>query len=78
MKMLKWFKLTKICMVQVLGFVEYERCFHTLVFQKNKVCNQLNTHLDLCVKMFGQTFFNLENFLYNETIASWKNKNKNP
>jgi len=61
-------------MVQILGFVEDERCFNTLVFMKNKVHNWLNTHLDFCVKMFGQTFFILENFLNDETIASWKKK----
>jgi len=38
-KMLKWFKLAEICMVQILGFVEDERCFNTLVFMKNKVHN---------------------------------------
>jgi hypothetical protein len=24
--------------------------------------------------MFGQTFFNLENFMYDETITSWKKR----
>jgi hypothetical protein len=47
-------------MVHVLRFVEDKWCFNIFVFIKNKVCNQLNTHLDLYVKMFGHTFFTLE------------------
>jgi hypothetical protein len=74
MKMLEWFKLANICMVQILGSIEDEWCFNPLVYMKNKVCNRLNTHLDLCVKMFGQTCFILENLLYDEAIASWKKK----
>jgi hypothetical protein len=59
------FKLVGICyMVQVLGFVKNEQCFNILAFMKNKVRNWLNTHLDSCVKMFGQTLFTLENFQY--------------
>ncbi len=61
-------------MVQVIGFVEDKRCFGTLVLMKNKVRNQLNTNLDLCVRTFGQTFFILENFLYDEIITSWGKK----
>jgi hypothetical protein len=38
-KIPEWFKLAKICMVQILGFIEDERCFNTLVFMKNKVHN---------------------------------------
>jgi hypothetical protein len=51
-------------MVQVLRFVQNEQCFSILDFMKNKVHNWLNTHLYSCVKMFGQTFFTLENFPY--------------
>jgi hypothetical protein len=39
MKMLKWFELAKIWMVQVLRFIEHEWCFSTLVFMKIKVRN---------------------------------------
>jgi hypothetical protein len=41
---------------------------------KNKVHNWLNTHLDLCVNMFSQTFFILENFPYDEASIVWKKK----
>jgi len=60
LNMFKWFKLVEICMVHVLKFIEDEQCFSIFVFIKNKVCNQLNTHIDLYVKMFGHTFFTLE------------------
>jgi hypothetical protein len=53
MKMLKWFKFVEICMLQVLGSLEDERCFSTFSFMKNKVHNRLNMHLDMCVKMLG-------------------------
>jgi hypothetical protein len=66
MKMLKWFKLVEISIVQVLGSKEDEWCFSTFSFMKNKVHNWLNTHLNLCVKMFGQTFFSFDNFSYDE------------
>jgi hypothetical protein len=58
--------------MQILGFVEDEWSFSTLPFMKNKVRNRLNTHLNLCVKMFWLTFFTLDNFLYDEAIASSK------
>jgi hypothetical protein len=67
MKMLKWFKLVEICMVQVLGSTKDERCFSTFSFMKNKVRNRLNTHLDMCVKMFGHTFFIFEKNSYDES-----------
>jgi hypothetical protein len=68
----KSFKLVGICYtVQVLGFVTNEQCFNILAFMKNKVHNWLNTHLDSCVKMFGQTFFTLENF-HMIVITTWK------
>jgi hypothetical protein len=42
---------------------------------KNKVHNWLNTHLDLCVNMFSQTFFILENFPYDKaSIVGRKRK----
>jgi hypothetical protein len=34
----------------------------------------LNKHLDLCVNIFLNTFFILENFLYDQAIIVWKKK----
>ncbi len=41
-------------------------------FMQNKLCNQLITHLDLCVKMFHAKKFILSNFPYDDAIALWK------
>jgi hypothetical protein len=41
---------------------------------KTKVCNQLNTHLDLCVKMFGHNFFDFGDHLVYEAIATLRKK----
>jgi hypothetical protein len=61
-------------MVQVLGFVKNEQCFSTLAFMNTKVCNQLNTHLDLRVKMLSIIFLILETTLFHEAIATGKKK----
>jgi hypothetical protein len=45
----KWFKLVKLYVVMVLGFVEDECTFSNLVFMKIKLCNHLMTHFDLFV-----------------------------
>jgi hypothetical protein len=39
---------------------------------KNKLWNQLITHLTLCVKMFSNDLFTLSNFPYDDAIALWK------
>jgi hypothetical protein len=49
--------------------------FNTFYFMKTKVHNQLNTHLDLCVRMFGYNFFTLKTFTYDEPIVIWEKKN---
>jgi hypothetical protein len=46
-------------MAMVLGSVEDEQCFSTLSFTKNKLNNQLTTHLDLIVCMYAQFFCTL-------------------
>jgi len=62
-------KLVEIAMVEVLGFVEDERTFNNLSFMKNKLWNQLTTHLNLCVKMFSHNFFTLSNFPYDDACV---------
>jgi hypothetical protein len=67
-------KLFKLAMCQVLGFVKVEHCFNILFFTKGKLCNYLTTHLDSCVKMFSQDFYNIESFPYIQTIVVRKEK----
>jgi hypothetical protein len=44
------------------------KTFSNLSFMKNKLRSRLNTHLDLCVKMFNQNKFHLVQF-----IVLWSN-----
>jgi len=58
----KWFKLTKLCMVMVLGSVEDEHIFSNLAFIKTQLQNHLTIHMDLVVWMYVHKFYDLENF----------------
>jgi hypothetical protein len=70
----KYVKLAKLVMCQVLGFVEDECCFNTLSFMKGKFCNCFITHLDVCVRVSSQDFYNLESFPYTKAIVAWREK----
>ncbi len=62
-------KVVDIVMVQVLDSVEGERTFNNLIFMKSKLHNQLTTHLNLCVRVFTQNFYNVT---YDTTTTTWK------
>jgi hypothetical protein len=62
-------KVIEIVMVQVLGSMEDEKTFNNLAFMKSKLHNWLTTHLNLCMRMFIQNFYNVT---YDATIATWK------
>jgi hypothetical protein len=68
----KYIKLAKIVVVQVLDVMKDERCFSTLSFMKNKLRNQLTTHLDVIIHVFAQRFYILESFPYYQIIKEWK------
>lgn len=68
----EYMKLAQLGSVLVLGSVEDERCFSSLKFLKSCQRNRLGKHLPLVVRMFGQQYFTLENFPYNDAIESWK------
>jgi hypothetical protein len=68
----EFFKLAKIGSVLVLGSVEDERCFSSLKFLKSCHRNRLDKHLPLVVRMFGQKYYSLKSFPYDEAIMSWK------
>jgi hypothetical protein len=55
-------------MVQVLGLVEDERTFNNLAFTKSKLHNKLTTHLNLCMCMFTQIFYNVSNLCMTEPL----------
>lgn len=56
--------LAKTEVVHVLGSVEDERCFPSLIFLKNKLCKSLDEHMPYVVGMYLKKFFALEDFPY--------------
>jgi len=69
LKLNEYMKVVDIVMVQVLDLVEGERTFNNLIFMKSKLHNQLTTHLNLCVRVFTQNFYNVT---YDTTTTTWK------
>lgn len=61
-KFLKYFKLVEFAIVVVLGNVENECTFSTIIFMKSKLRNHLTTNLDLVVSMYVQCVFILQTF----------------
>jgi hypothetical protein len=72
LKLSEYIKVVEITMMQVLGLIEDEKTFNNLFFKKSKLHKGLNTHFDLCVRMFTQNFNNANNFLYDAVITTWK------
>ncbi len=68
LKLSEYIKVDEIIMLQVLGLVEDEKTFNNLPFMKSKLHNKLTTHLDLCVHLFTQIFYNVNNFSYDATL----------
>lgn len=58
----KYLKVTNIAMVHMLGFVKDKRCFNSIAFLRNKVCNHLNNHLQLIVESVHLSFSHLAPF----------------
>jgi len=67
-------KLVEITNVQIFSFVENKHTFSTLNFMKNRLQNQINTHLDLCTWFYSQHFFMLLTFLTIKPLPSGKAK----
>ncbi len=58
-------------MVMILGSVEDEHCFFTLLFMKSKLQNRLTIHLDLVVRMFAQEHYYLDIFPLRDAMKDW-------
>jgi hypothetical protein len=54
--------------VQIMGSMEDENTFSTLMFMKTKLQNQFWEHLDLVVCMFAQPFYMINTFPYDDAI----------
>ncbi len=52
LKLIEYIKVVEIIVVQILGSIEDEKTFNNLTFMKNKLCDRLTAHFDLCVCMF--------------------------
>jgi hypothetical protein len=72
LKLSEYIKVAEIAIVQILGSVEDERTFSNLAFMKSKLHNKLTTHFNLYVRMFTHNFYNVSNFPYDASIATWK------
>jgi hypothetical protein len=57
LKKFEFFWLVELVIIMVLGSVEDEKTFFTLIFMKSKLRNWLTTHLKLVVKMYAQSFY---------------------
>jgi hypothetical protein len=71
-KLSEFLKIAKVVAVTVMGSVEDECTFSTLSYMKSKVRNNLDDHLDLVVRMFGQSFYDLKTFPMQDAISKWK------
>jgi hypothetical protein len=64
-------KVTKLAVVQIMGFVKDEKTFSTLTFMKTRLWNRLCEHLDIVVRMFTQPFYIINTFPYDDAIITW-------
>ena len=66
---IEFHKFAKIVVVQVMGSVEDERTFATLIFIKTHLRNNLRNHMGSVVRMLCQPFWRLDNFPFDEAYA---------
>lgn len=64
-------KLAEIAMVMVGGSVQDERAFSHMNYLKNKLRNRLNAHLELCMRLYAQPFYTLQNFPFPAAFDHW-------
>jgi len=61
-----------ITMTTVLGSCEDERTFSTLSFIKNKVKNRLQGNLDTTIRLYSQSWYDVESFPYVDAFDNWR------
>jgi hypothetical protein len=67
-----FWKVAKMAILTILGFVQDKHTFSTLSFMKTKLRNQLIEHLPLVVDMKCHVFHGLQTFPYEVTYNSGK------
>ncbi len=66
-KIPEYTKLAKLDVVQVIGPIENECCFSTVIFMNIKLRNRLTMHLELVIHMFS-----LKTIPFGVAIQNWK------
>ena len=75
--MFEYVKLAEISMIHVLGSIEDERCFSSLIFLKDRLRNRLSDgNLNLVVGMYSQNVYSLETFPYDQCFLQWVSEAK--
>jgi hypothetical protein len=68
----EFIKLAEITLVLIGGLVEDERTFSIVKWVKNPQRNRLQgDHLDVCVRVYSQMWFDLKTFPYEKALDSW-------
>jgi hypothetical protein len=67
----EYIKLVHIVMVHVLGSMEDERVFSSLIFLKDKLRNRLDNHLGLVTGTHAQSVYTLKSFPYDDCFKQW-------
>jgi hypothetical protein len=68
----EYIQLAEVAAILVLGSVEDDRTFSTLLFMKDKLRNWLQIHLPLVVSMHGQIFYDINTVPYEQAYSDWK------
>ena len=64
----EYFKLADLCQTMILGSVEDERMFSALSFLKSKLRNNIDKHVDTCLRLYV-TNYDIDNFPYERAIT---------
>ncbi len=68
----EFYKLAEITLVLIGGSVEDERTFSIVMWVKNPQRKRLHyDHLDACLRVHGQMWFDLKTFPFEKALDSW-------
>jgi hypothetical protein len=69
--MSEYFKLAYLCQTMILGSMEDERIFSSLLFLKSKLRNKLDKHMGTCLILYV-TKYDISNFPFDRALALWR------
>ena len=67
----EFIKFANLLMTVTGTSVGDERAFSAMGYVKNCWRSSLDKNLELCVRVKGQTLFNVDNFPYEEVLSTW-------